>query len=170
MHGDFLVIGSGIAGLRAALTLADSGTVIVLTLVTGVGSGVFVDGELVPNVELGHLVIRGKDAESRSSAAARIRRRRSWKRWAADLDEHLDHIETLFSPRLIVLGGGVSKRTEKYASFLTTSAPVVPAALRNDAGIIGAALLAFERSRDSAGPPTQAPATARPGAARDAVE
>jgi polyphosphate glucokinase len=137
---------AGIAEVRFGAARGKRGTVIVLTLGTGVGSGVFVDGRLVPNVELGHLQIRGKIAETRSSAAARVRRRRSWKRWAADLDEHIDLIETLFSPRLIVLGGGISKRTEKFVAYLTATAPIVPAALRNDAGIIGAALLAQERS------------------------
>jgi polyphosphate glucokinase len=135
---------AGVAEVRFGAARGKRGTVIVLTLGTGVGSGVFVDGRLIPNVELGHLQIRSKDAETRSSAAARVRRRRSWKRWAADLDEHLDLIETLFSPRLIVIGGGISKRTEKYAPFLSTTAPVVPAALRNDAGIIGAAILALD--------------------------
>jgi len=135
---------AGVAEVRFGAGRGKRGTVIVLTLGTGVGSAVFVDGRLVPNVELGHLSIRGKDAETRSSAAARVRRRRSWKRWAADLDEHLAHIEKLFSPKLIVLGGGVSKRTDKFVPYLTVTAPIVPATLRNDAGIIGAALLANE--------------------------
>jgi polyphosphate glucokinase len=137
---------AGVAEVRFGAARAKRGTVIVLTLGTGTGSGVFVDGRLVPNIELGHLEIRGKDAETRSSAAARVRRRRSWKRWAADLDEHLLHIEKLFNPRLIVLGGGISKRSDKFVPFLTTTVPLVPATLRNDAGIIGAALLAAGRA------------------------
>jgi polyphosphate glucokinase len=135
---------AGEAEVRFGAARGKRGTIVVLTLGTGVGSAVFVNGVLVPNIELGHLEIRGKDAETRSSAAARVRRRRSWKRWALDLDEHLDQIETLFSPNLIVLGGGISKRIDKFVPFLTTRAPIVPATLRNDAGIIGAALLANE--------------------------
>jgi polyphosphate glucokinase len=135
---------AGVAEIRFGAARRRRGTVIVLTLGTGVGSAVFIDGQLVPNIELGHVDIRGKDAETRSSAAARVRRRRSWKRWAADLDEHLDHIERLFNPRLIVVGGGISKRFDKFGPLLTTGAPIVPAALRNDAGIIGAALLATQ--------------------------
>jgi polyphosphate glucokinase len=137
---------AGVAEARFGAARGKRGTVIVLTLGTGVGSAVFIDGVLVPNIELGHIEIRGKDAESRSSAAARVRRRRSWKRWAAELDEHLDHIETLLSPTLIVLGGGISKRVDKFVPYLSTRAPIVPATFRNDAGIIGAALLAGTRA------------------------
>ncbi len=138
---------AGVAEVRFGAAHGKRGTVIVLTLGTGVGSALFVDGRLTPNVEVGHFEVRGKDAETRSSAAARIRRRRSWKRWAADLDEHLHQIETIFSPDLIVLGGGVSKRVDKFVPYLTTRAPIVPATLRNDAGIIGAAYLASEIAR-----------------------
>ena len=148
LHRRVLVVNdadaAGVAEVRFGAARGKRGTVIVLTLGTGVGSAVFVDGRLVPNVELGHLQIRGKGAESRSSAAARVRHGRSWKRWATDLDEHLDHIETLFSPTLIVLGGGISKRVDRFVPYLTSRAPIVPATLRNDAGIIGAAFLAAE--------------------------
>src|SRR5215208_838101 len=121
------------------------GVVFVLTLGTGVGSGMFNDGVLVPNTELGHMEIRGRDAERRSAAAARTRRGLSWKAWAADLDEHLHAIDKLFWPNLIILGGGVSKQSDKFIPRLTVRPRVVPASLRNDAGIVGAAMAAVER-------------------------
>jgi polyphosphate glucokinase len=105
----------------------------------------FNDGVLVPNTELGHMEIRGRDAERRSAAAARTRRGLSWKAWAADLDEHLHAIDKLFWPNLIILGGGVSKQSEKFIPRLTVRPRVVPASLRNDAGIVGAAMAAVER-------------------------
>jgi polyphosphate glucokinase len=89
--------------------------------------------------------IRGRDAERRSAAAARIRRGLSWKAWAADLDEHLQAIDKLFWPNLIILGGGVSKAPERFMPRLTLRPRVVPATLRNDAGIVGAAMAAIER-------------------------
>jgi polyphosphate glucokinase len=118
--------------------------VFVLTLGTGLGSGMFNDGKLVPNTELGHMEIRGRDAEKRSAAAARIRRGLSWKAWATDLDEHLHAIDRLFWPNLFIVGGGVSKSAERFLPRLTVRAPVVPAVLRNDAGIVGAAMAAAE--------------------------
>ena len=99
---------------------------------------------LVPNSEFGQMEIRGRAAEKRSAAAARIRRGLSWKAWAADLDEHLDRIHQLMWPNLMILGGGVSKSADKYVPRLTVQATVVPALLRNDAGIIGAAIIAAE--------------------------
>ena len=120
------------------------GTVVVLTLGTGVGSGVFIDGRLVPNVEFGTMEIRGKPAEWRSASAARTRRGLGWKAWALDLDEHLDRIDKLVWPTLMILGGGVSKNGDKFIPRLTVRCPVVAADLRNDAGIIGAAIVAAE--------------------------
>jgi polyphosphate glucokinase len=95
--------------------------------------------------------IRGRDAERRSAAAARLRRGISWKAWAADLDEHLLAIERLFSPRLFIIGGGVSKRADQFVPRLTVRARVVPARLRNDAGIVGAAMAAAETESGRAG-------------------
>jgi polyphosphate glucokinase len=136
---------AGLAEMRFGAGIGKGGTVIVLTLGTGTGSAVFVDGRLVPNTELGHMEIRGRDAERRSAAASRIRRGLSWKAWAIDLDEHLQAIDRLFSPRLFILGGGVSKNADRFIPKLTVTVPVVPAILRNDAGIVGAALYAAER-------------------------
>jgi polyphosphate glucokinase len=146
---------AGLAEMRHGAGVGRDGTVIVLTLGTGTGSGVFVDGRLVPNTELGHMEIRGRDAERRSAAVARTRRALSWKAWAADLDEHLHAINRLFSPRLFILGGGVSKNADRFIPRLTVGPEVVPARLRNDAGIVGAALFAVESAgtADAVSPP-----------------
>jgi polyphosphate glucokinase len=135
---------AGIAEMRFGVGKGQPGVVIFLTLGTGVGSGVFNDGRLVPNTEFGQMEIRGRPAERRSAAAARIRRGLSWKAWAADLDEHLDRIQQLMWPNLMILGGGVSKSADRFIPRLTVHCPVVPALLRNDAGIIGAAIVAIE--------------------------
>ena len=135
---------AGIAEMRFGIGRDKPGVVIFLTLGTGVGSGVFVDGKLVPNTEFGQMEIRGRPAERRSAAAARVKRGLSWKAWAADLDEHLDRIYQLMWPSLMILGGGVSKNADKYVPRLTVPCPVIPAQLRNDAGIIGAAIVAAE--------------------------
>jgi polyphosphate glucokinase len=133
---------AGIAEMRYGAGRGQKGTVIVLTLGTGVGSALFIDGRLVPNIELGHLEIRGKDAEKRSSAAQRTIRRLSWADWTALLDEHLRAIERLFWPDLMILGGGVSKNGGRFIPLLTVRCRVVPAELKGDAGIVGAALVA----------------------------
>jgi polyphosphate glucokinase len=135
---------AGIAEMRFGIGKDRTGVVIFLTLGTGVGSGVFLDGKLVPNTEFGQMEIRGRAAERRSAAAARIRRGLSWKAWTQDLDEHLHRIEDLMWPNLLILGGGVSKRGDQFIPKLTVRAPVVAATLRNDAGIIGAAIVAAE--------------------------
>jgi polyphosphate glucokinase len=135
---------AGLAEMRFGAGAGERGVVFVLTLGTGLGSGLFNDGVLVPNTELGHMEIRGRDAEKRSAAVARTRRGLSWKAWATDLDEHLHAIDRLFWPNLIILGGGVSKNADKFIPRLTVRPHVVPATLRNDAGIVGAALAAAE--------------------------
>jgi polyphosphate glucokinase len=139
---------AGIAEMRFGVGRDQPGVVIFLTLGTGVGSGVFVDGKLVPNTEFGQMEIRGRPAERRSAAAARIRRGLSWKAWSQDLDEHLHRIDELMWPNLMILGGGVSKAPDKFIPRLTIRCPVVPAKLRNDAGIIGAAIVATEGPDD----------------------
>jgi polyphosphate glucokinase len=135
---------AGVAEMRFGIGQGERGTVFLITLGTGTGSALFSNGVLVPNLELGHMEIRGRDAERRSAAAARVRRGLSWKAWAADLDEHLLAIEKLFTPRLFIIGGGVSKRADDFIPRLTVRARVVPAKLRNDAGIVGAAMAAAE--------------------------
>ena len=116
---------AGIAEMRFGVGAGKRGVVIFLTLGTGVGSGVFVDGTLVPNTEFGQMEIRGRPAERRSASAARVRRGLSWKAWAMDLDEHLQRIEDLMWPTLFILGGGVSKNADRFIPRLTTRTPVV---------------------------------------------
>jgi len=116
--------------------------VILFTFGTGVGSGFFLDGELVPNTELGHLEIDGHVAEKQAAASARDREGLSWKEWAGRVDRYLDRIVFLFSPDLIIIGGGVSRKAEKWLSYVDVGVEIVPAALTNDAGIVGAALIA----------------------------
>ncbi len=135
---------AGVAEMRFGAGVDRRGTVFLITLGTGTGSALFYNGKLIPNLELGHMEIRGRDAERRSAASARTRRGLSWKAWAADLDEHLLAIERLFSPQLFIIGGGVSKRADQFIPRLTTRAEVIPAKLRNDAGIVGAAMAAAE--------------------------
>ncbi|MEA2631765.1 MAG: polyphosphate glucokinase [Chloroflexota bacterium] len=154
---------AGIAEMRFGVGKGQPGVVIFLTLGTGVGSGVFNDGVLVPNTEFGQMEIRGRAAERRSAAAARVRRGLSWKAWAADLDEHLDRIQQLTWPNLMILGGGVSKSADRFVPRLTVRCTVVPALLRNDAGIIGAAIVAAE------GPAAKLAETPIPGLAAAAA-
>lgn len=120
------------------------GVVIILTFGTGIGSSIFVNGSLMPNTEIGHLEIRGKDAEKRAADSARKRKNLSWEKWAKRVNEYLAQVEFLFSPDLIIFGGGVSKKHDRYFHLLRTQAEIVPAQLFNDAGIIGAALAARE--------------------------
>jgi polyphosphate glucokinase len=141
---------AGIAEMRFGVGRDRPGKVIFLTLGTGVGSGVFNDGVLLPNTEFGQMEIRGRAAERRSAAIARVKRGLSWKAWASDLDEHLDRIHQLMWPNLMIIGGGVSKSADKYIPRLTVKCEVVPAELRNDAGIIGAAIVAAESPVEAA--------------------
>ncbi len=154
---------AGIAEMRFGIGAGRPGVVIFLTLGTGVGSGVFVDGTLVPNTEFGQMEIRGRAAERRSASAARVRRGLSWKAWASDLDEHLQRIEDLMWPTLFIVGGGVSKNADRFIPRLTTRTPVVPAELRNDAGIIGAAIVAAEGLADAKSTWDDLPAAKRGG-------
>ena len=143
---------AGIAEMQFGIGKGREGKVIFLTLGTGVGSGVFNDGVLFANTEFGQMEIRGRAAEKRSAAIARVKRGLSWKAWATDLDEHLDRIQQLMWPNLIILGGGVSKSADRYIPRLTVKCEVVAAELRNDAGIIGAAVVAAEsRVEDAEG-------------------
>ena len=121
------------------------GVVLVVTLGTGIGSALVVDGTLVPNTELGHLEIDGHDAESRASDAARDREDLSFEKWAKRLQRYFTVVEDLFWPDLIVVGGGVSKKHDQFLPQLDLRTPIVPAALRNAAGIVGAARLAATR-------------------------
>jgi polyphosphate glucokinase len=135
---------AGVAEMRFGAGKGVSGTVLMLTLGTGIGSALFIDGTLVPNTEFGHIQIRGKDAEKRASEHAREERDLSWGAWAGRVDEYLEHMEALLSPDLIIIGGGVSRKADKFLPLLKgLRAKVVPATLQNDAGIVGAALAAI---------------------------
>jgi polyphosphate glucokinase len=112
----------------------------VLNLGTGIGSSLFMDGRLVPNMELGQIEIRGKTAEQRASARVLKVRELTWKQWGKRLDEYLGRLEELTWPDLIILGGGASKHAEKFLPLLHTRARVLPARFRNEAGIVGAAI------------------------------
>ncbi|GJF30043.1 polyphosphate glucokinase [Kitasatospora sp. NE20-6] len=136
---------AGLAEVAHGAGRGHGGTVLMLTFGTGIGSALFVDGALVPNTELGHLELRGKDAERRASSAAKERHELSWAEWAERVDEYLDLVEMLFSPQLVIVGGGVSRKHEKFLPLLRRrQADVVPAELRNDAGIVGAAMAAVK--------------------------
>lgn len=137
---------AGVAEARFGAARDVAGVVLVVTLGTGIGSALLVDGVLVPNSELGHLVVDGHDAETRASDAAREREDLSWKQWAKRLDAYFSAVEALLWPDLIIVGGGVSKKAEKFLPLLDVRTPVVPAALQNQAGIVGAAVLAAERT------------------------
>ncbi len=126
------------------------GVIMMITIGTGLGTAIFVDGKLVPNTELGHIEIRGKDAEKRASDAARQKREMSWEEWGEKFNEYLSHLERLFWPDMFVLGGGTSKMFSKFEPYLHLKAKVVPAQLLNQAGIIGAALFADMRHQETA--------------------
>jgi polyphosphate glucokinase len=143
---------AGIAEMKFGAGKGVMGTVLMLTFGTGIGSALFIDGILVPNTEFGHIQIRGKDAEKRASEHARELNDLSWGHWAERVDEYLEHMEALLSPNLIIIGGGVSKRSDKFLPRLTgLRARVVPAMMHNDAGVVGAAMAA-EASRTPRNP------------------
>jgi polyphosphate glucokinase len=147
---------AGVAEMTFGVGKGEPGTVFMVTFGTGIGSALFVDGALVPNTEFGHLEIRGKDAEARASERAKTTHDMNWKQWAKKVNEYLEHIEALVYPQLIIVGGGISKQSEKFLPLLTgLHARVVPAAMLNDAGITGAAM--------SAHPGPAVPVWARPG-------
>lgn len=118
------------------------GLVVMTTFGTGIGTALFLHGQLIPNTELGHLELGGHDAETKASDAAREREDLSWDHWAKRVSRYLTALENLLWPDLIIIGGGVSRKADKFLDHLTVRTKVVPAQLRNDAGIVGAALAA----------------------------
>jgi polyphosphate glucokinase len=136
---------AGLAEMTYGAGRDHDGVVLVLTFGTGIGSALFVDGTLVPNTELGHLEVRGEDAEERAANSVREEKDLSWKHWAKRVDEYLEVVEDLFSPDLIIVGGGVSKKSDKFFPHLDIDTPIVPAELLNQAGIVGAAMASGER-------------------------
>lgn len=131
---------AGLAEARYGAGKGVAGTVLTITLGTGIGSGMVFNGQLVPNLELGHLEIDGHDAEAEASASARERKDLSWMEYAKLLQRYFSHVEFLFSPSLFIVGGGISKKSEKYLPLLDLRTKIVPAQLINNAGIAGAAL------------------------------
>ena len=138
---------AGVAEMKFGTGRNVQGTVLLLTLGTGVGSALFYRGVLFPNSELGHLPIRGRSAERFISSSARKRRGLSWKAWGTELGAYLRTLETLLSPELIIIGGGVSAKSEKFFKYAKCRAPKATAAAYNAAGIVGAALWAVEQKR-----------------------
>jgi polyphosphate glucokinase len=133
---------AGLAEMRYGAGRGRAGVVLMLTFGTGIGSGLFVDGVLVPNTELGHLEVDGKDAESKAAAVARDREHLSWEKWAERVERYLRQVVFLFSPELIIVGGGASRKADKWVPLIDVGVEVVPATLTNEAGIVGAALVA----------------------------
>lgn len=131
---------AGLAEARFGAGQGVDGTVLVITLGTGIGSAFIFDGRLVPNAELGHLEIDGFDAESKASAVARERDGLSWEEYSVLLQRYFSHVEFLFSPELFIVGGGISKRADEYLPHLKLRTRIVPAELKNEAGIVGAAV------------------------------
>jgi polyphosphate glucokinase len=125
--------------------------VLIVTIGTGLGTALFTDGQLVPNTEFGHIEIRGRDAEKWASNAVRKRKKLKWKRWSKRLDEYLHTMDRLVWPDLIILGGGVSKKDDKFIPRLTIETQVISAQLLNEAGIIGAALAARSLAKTADG-------------------
>ncbi|MFE6555664.1 polyphosphate--glucose phosphotransferase [Streptomyces sp. NPDC057746] len=137
---------AGVAEMEFGAGRDRRGTVIVLTLGTGIGSALFVDGALVPNTELGHLELNGHDAEKCASPKAKEDHELTWEHWARRVQKYLAHVEMLFSPELFVIGGGVSRKSEKFLPLIEDiKAEIVPAQLQNNAGIVGAAMRAAKQ-------------------------
>lgn len=138
---------AGFAEVRYGAAAGRAGLIIMTTLGTGIGSALIYNGVLIPNSELGHLELDGADAEDRAANSARELEELGWNEWAARLQRYYSHLELLFSPDLFIVGGGVSKSSEEFLPLLKLRAPIVPATLRNNAGIMGAAALAVRDAR-----------------------
>lgn len=136
---------AGMAEVRWGAGRGIDGVVLMLTLGTGIGTSLFVEGRLVPNTEFGHIEIGGHDAETQAADSARKRDELSWEQYATRLDEYVTTVENLLWPDLIVIGGGISKKSDKFLPHLTARTRVVPAQMLNEAGIAGAALSAVPR-------------------------
>lgn len=142
---------AGLAEVRYGAAKDVKGVVIVTTLGTGIGTAIINDGELLPNTELGHLEIDGYDAESRASSAVKAEKKLTFKAWSKRLQRYYSTLEKLFWPDLFIVGGGVSKQHEKFLPLLDLKTPIKPAALLNQAGITGAAVVAAEAAEQRSG-------------------
>lgn len=146
---------AGLAEVRFGSHDTRHGVVMLITLGTGIGSALFIDGRLVPNTELGHVELHGGDAEKYAAESARERENLDWVTWAARVNEYLKTIENLFWPDLFIVGGGVSKQAKEFLPLLDNRTRVVPAELRNRAGIVGAALAAELADEEGSGKATK---------------
>ena len=133
---------AGLAEMRFGAGKGHLGLVLIVTLGTGIGTSLFINQKLVPNTELGHIELHGKDAEKWAAERVRIEKKLSWKKWALRVNEYLRAMEALLWPDLIIIGGGASKKHDRFFPYLTVKVETVPAQLRNEAGIVGAALSA----------------------------
>jgi polyphosphate glucokinase len=146
---------AGLAEATFGAAKGHDGLVVVATLGTGIGTALIYRGLLIPNSELGHIELDGYDAETRASAGAREREELSWSKWAKRLERYFGAIEAYLWPDLFVVGGGVSRRAEKFLPLVHVRTPIVAATLHNEAGIVGAAL-AVAGVGDTASPPVSA--------------
>jgi polyphosphate glucokinase len=134
---------AGLAEMRFGAAHGHDGVVLLLTLGTGIGSALFCDGVLIPNTELGHAEVGGREAEERAAASVREKQKLTWECWTAELNRVLQYFELILNPDLIVIGGGISSEHERFLPRLELHAEVIPAQLFNDAGVVGAALAAL---------------------------
>jgi len=139
---------AGIAEVRFGAAKGRHGVVILTTLGTGIGTAVINEGKLLPNTEFGHLQLHGDSAEKYAASSVKERKGLSYPQWAKRLQEYYSHLEFLTSPDVIIVGGGISRKSEKFLPHITTEAELIPAELRNTAGIVGAAVMADERFSD----------------------
>ena len=137
---------AGLAEARFGAGKDEKGVVLLLTLGTGIGSALFIDGTLVPNTEFGHVELKGHDAEYWAAESVRKKRKLSWRKWARQVNLYLQAMEFYLSPDLIIIGGGASRKHEKFIPQLKLGTPVLPAQLRNEAGIVGAAVAGAEQT------------------------
>lgn len=140
----------GLVEARVGAAAGHPGVVVVVTLGTGIGTALLIDGVLMPNTELGHLVVEGHNACFWACSVARERERLSWEEWAARLQAYLRYLEDLLWPGLIVIGGGISAASERFFPLLDTRTPLVAASRFNDGGIVGAALAAADAHPETA--------------------
>jgi polyphosphate glucokinase len=138
---------AGVAEMAFGAGRDHKGVTVMLTFGTGIGSAVFSEGVLLPNTEFGHLVMRKQEAELRASDHARDVGNLSWSKWAKRVEHYLEYVERLINPSLFIIGGGVSRKSEKFLPYINLRTPVVPAGLHNDAGIVGAVLAADRDAR-----------------------
>jgi polyphosphate glucokinase len=141
---------AGLAEVRFGAGIGRRGVVVMILFGTGIGSALFLDGKLLPNTELGHISVAGKDAEGLAAASVKTRQKLTWKKWSKRVNTYLARLESLISPDAIIIGGGVSKDHDRFIQHLRSSADIVPATLFNKAGIVGAAVAARD-ARPGAG-------------------